>query len=55
VEDPDAFATGGEYELQDGFGWTNGVLLSFMNKYHINTRVPDIDTESTDIKPDKKA
>ncbi|WP_434624053.1 alpha,alpha-trehalase TreA [Pseudomonas sp. Z1-29] len=24
---------GGEYELQDGFGWTNGVTLKLMNKY----------------------
>lgn len=24
---------GGEYELQDGFGWTNGVTLKLMSKY----------------------
>lgn len=24
---------GGEYELQDGFGWTNGVTLKLMDKY----------------------
>ncbi|QKS85884.1 alpha,alpha-trehalase TreA [Pseudomonas bijieensis] len=24
---------GGEYELQDGFGWTNGVTLKLMGKY----------------------
>ena len=24
---------GGEYEVQDGFGWTNGVLLCLMNKF----------------------
>lgn len=24
---------GGEYEVQEGFGWTNGVVLNFLNKY----------------------
>lgn len=24
-------AEGGEYDAQEGFGWTNGVLLSLMN------------------------
>lgn len=28
-------AGGGEYPSQDGFGWTNGVLLALMNKYHL--------------------
>ena len=28
-------AGGGEYPLQDGFGWTNGVLLNLINHYHI--------------------
>ncbi len=23
----------GEYEVQEGFGWTNGVLLYFLSKY----------------------
>ena len=32
VEEIGLFAEGGEYAVQDGFGWTNGVLLSFMNK-----------------------
>ena len=26
-------AGGGEYPLQDGFGWTNGVLLRLLNRY----------------------
>lgn len=30
VFEPRAFAGGGEYELQDGFGWTNGVLLALL-------------------------
>ncbi|MBS1529718.1 MAG: alpha,alpha-trehalase TreA [Bacteroidetes bacterium] len=34
VVDTDAKAGGGEYPLQDGFGWTNGVLLNLLNRYH---------------------
>jgi len=30
VEEPHAAAGGGEYALQDGFGWTNGVLLKLL-------------------------
>jgi alpha,alpha-trehalase len=29
----DLEAGGGEYPSQDGFGWTNGVLLALINKY----------------------
>ena len=31
VEDLSLLSGGGEYETQDGFGWTNGVALSFKN------------------------
>lgn len=31
VESPGVIAEGGEYEVQDGFGWTNGVLLCFLD------------------------
>lgn len=24
---------GGEYGVQKGFGWTNGVIIEFLNKY----------------------
>jgi alpha,alpha-trehalase len=34
VVDTNAKAGGGEYPLQDGFGWTNGVLLNLLDKYH---------------------
>jgi len=34
VVDPNASAGGGEYPLQDGFGWTNGVLLNLLNRYY---------------------
>ncbi|GGI52531.1 periplasmic trehalase [Mucilaginibacter galii] len=33
VQNANAIAGGGEYPLQDGFGWTNGVLLKLMNLY----------------------
>ena len=29
VEDVSLLSGGGEYETQDGFGWTNGVALGF--------------------------
>ncbi|ACE82971.1 alpha,alpha-trehalase TreF [Cellvibrio japonicus] len=32
VYDLDVAGGGGEYELQDGFGWTNGVLLHLLNE-----------------------
>lgn len=32
VVDTHLAAGGGEYPLQDGFGWTNGVLLNLLNK-----------------------
>ncbi len=35
VEHTQALATGGEYDVQDGFGWTNGVLLKLMNQLNI--------------------
>lgn len=35
VMDTNLEAGGGEYPSQDGFGWTNGVLLKLMNKYNI--------------------
>lgn len=31
-------AGGGEYPLQDGFGWTNGVLLKLMNDYKLEEK-----------------
>ena len=35
VIDMELEAGGGEYPSQDGFGWTNGVLLALLNKYGI--------------------
>ena len=36
VLDTEAKAGGGEYPLQDGFGWTNGVLLNLLNHYQVD-------------------
>ena len=40
VVDPNLQAGGGEYPLQDGFGWTNGVLLTLLNQYQPAARPP---------------
>jgi alpha,alpha-trehalase len=44
VVDTQLNAGGGEYPLQDGFGWTNGVLLHLVNRYHIDTEQLEKDT-----------
>jgi alpha,alpha-trehalase len=36
VVDENLDAGGGEYPAQDGFGWTNGVLLKLMDLYDVN-------------------
>jgi alpha,alpha-trehalase len=33
--DKDVNASGGEYPSQDGYCWTNGVLLCLLNHYQI--------------------
>lgn len=35
VMDADKPGGGGEYPSQEGFGWTNGVLLALINKYNL--------------------
>ena len=42
----DAAARGGEYPLQDGFGWTNGVLRRLLALYP-SGQASDADDEST--------
>ena len=34
AERPGERGEGGEYEPQDGFGWTNGVALEFIVRRH---------------------
>lgn len=36
VEDINLLSGGGEYDLQDGFGWTNGVLLKLMETKRVS-------------------
>lgn len=36
VEDTSLHAGGGEYDLQDGFGWTNGVAMALIKDYDKN-------------------
>lgn len=31
------YGGGGEYRVQSGFGWTNGVALSIINTYYVNS------------------
>ena len=33
VENIGLIAKGGEYKVQDGFGWTNAVLLGFLDQF----------------------
>ncbi|ASL28974.1 hypothetical protein ACG10_22085 (plasmid) [Azotobacter chroococcum] len=33
VEGENLGGSGGEYKLQDGFGWTNGVVLKLLSLY----------------------
>ena len=35
VEEIGLFAEGGEYTVQDGFGWTNGVLVCLLNELEV--------------------
>ncbi|CAH1958817.1 unnamed protein product [Acanthoscelides obtectus] len=34
AEQPGKYGGGGEYNVQSGFGWTNGVALQFIKKYY---------------------
>jgi len=36
VMDLQLVAGGGEYPTQDGFGWTNGVLLKLLQQYKLD-------------------
>ncbi|KAI4456204.1 trehalase [Holotrichia oblita] len=36
---PGQYGHGGEYKVQKGFGWTNGVVLDFINKYYTEINV----------------
>ncbi|KAJ3639867.1 hypothetical protein Zmor_003199 [Zophobas morio] len=38
---PGSRGGGGEYDIQEGFGWTNGIILEFLYKYYNKLTVDD--------------
>jgi len=46
AETPGIPGAGGEYSVQSGFGWTNGVMLSFLSTYGWN---PDAATQTSSV------
>lgn len=38
---PGGHGGGGEYEVQQGFGWTNGVIMNLLWRYHDSLTVED--------------
>ncbi|XP_045521591.1 trehalase-like isoform X1 [Pieris brassicae] len=49
VEVPGRIGGGGEYTVQTGFGWSNGVVLEFIAKYGQRMSLYDMRTESSDL------
>lgn len=41
---PGGHGGGGEYELQLGFGWTNGIIMDLLDKYGDELRLEDYAT-----------
>lgn len=39
---PGGHGGGGEYEIQEGFGWTNGVIMDLLNKFGGSLHVDDL-------------
>ena len=50
VQDPGS-GGGGEYPLQDGFGWTNGVTVAFLDLYPEFAAAPDGVLKTTEGDP----
>ena len=44
-------STGGEYTVQSGFGWTNGVMLSLLERYGWNPAAYTAASNSTAMHP----
>ena len=40
---------GGEYDVQEGFGWSNGVMMHFLSKYD-DLISPDVETNDAAMK-----
>ncbi|XP_052060748.1 trehalase-like isoform X1 [Mytilus californianus] len=49
VLEPGTRGGGGEYDIQEGFGWTNGVALEILKKYGDVITTPDSNPQSTCI------
>uniref|UniRef100_A0AAF5D4V3 Trehalase n=1 Tax=Strongyloides stercoralis TaxID=6248 RepID=A0AAF5D4V3_STRER len=45
---------GGEYDVQEGFGWTNGVILDLLTKYSNNLTIDDLDDLCDVLYPNDK-
>nr|WIG62106.1 soluble trehalase [Dioryctria sylvestrella] len=50
VNNPGGFGAGGEYTLQFGFGWSNGVVLEFLTKYGKTMTANDSQESTEDTK-----
>ena len=61
AENPGKFGGGGEYNVQFGFGWSNGAILEFLHKYGTvmtaedNNTVTASSTTATEATPNKCA
>lgn len=47
---PGKFGGGGEYAVQEGFGWTNGVVLEFLNSYPWSTSDSENSTDYSECR-----
>uniref|UniRef100_A0A0N5BWM3 Trehalase n=1 Tax=Strongyloides papillosus TaxID=174720 RepID=A0A0N5BWM3_STREA len=45
---------GGEYDVQEGFGWTNGVILDLLTKYNNNLTLNDLNDMCNLLYPNEK-
>lgn len=47
---PGGHGSGGEYEVQLGFGWTNGIIMEFLQKYGSRVTAEDRFVEAPQIR-----
>lgn len=47
---PGGHGSGGEYEVQLGFGWTNGIIMEFLQKYGSRVTAEDKFVEAPQIR-----
>nr|QOI60660.1 trehalase-1 [Mythimna separata] len=51
AENPGQFGGGGEYNVQFGFGWSNGAILEFLHKYGSELTASDNNVNGTTAAP----